>query len=601
MPILLFFISLFIIFSAQAGDFSRDAQWLALLHYQPQLTGAEESTIDSPDFFLSPNGKYDSSAELQATIDLFENSGDIKKKCLFPARYKCLKEQGLIHKEFPDCPEWQSFYDDIRPSGATLLFTNAYMNNPASLFGHTLLRIDTARKGTQLLAHGANYGAFTGEENGILFAVLGLTGGYYGGFTVKPYYDIINQYNNIENRDIWELNLNLSPDELDMLMAHLWELGQTRSRYYFFSENCSYMLLETLDAVRPELRLATQFPVQVIPLDTLKAVNSRAGLVKNINYRPSRQNKILHRFKQMDAGQRRVYHNIIKKQKFAYEDLTDAEKAGVLETAYQYVQYQYVAEKLELKDYRKQSFAILKERNRITANDSISELTEGKNPLLSHASSRISFGAGVRNGGGFQQFSARPAYTSLLDNSYGLLSGAEINFLDLTARHYDRGNKLVLQNLDIIGIRSLSPIDSMFTPVSYNVLFNIGREMNPETEDEGYVLHLQAGGGGAYALSERLTAYMMINNHIAYGGFLPHNSWAGIGPEVGIYGDFDNWRLLASAEKVFATSSFADKIKYKTGLSFDISKNTSLTLQYNFNDNHGHDEEETLLNFQLFY
>ena len=70
------------------------------------------------------------------------------------------------------------------------------------------------------MAHGANYGAFTaGQENSVLFAVLGLTGGYFGGFTVKPYYDVINTYNNIENRDIWELNLDLTPEELDLVPA----------------------------------------------------------------------------------------------------------------------------------------------------------------------------------------------------------------------------------------------------------------------------------------------------------------------------------------------------------------------------------------------
>jgi hypothetical protein len=46
---------------------------------------------------------------------------------------------------------------------------------------------------------------------------LGLTGGYYGGFTTKPYYDIINTYNNIENRDIWEFNLNFTPKSLIFL------------------------------------------------------------------------------------------------------------------------------------------------------------------------------------------------------------------------------------------------------------------------------------------------------------------------------------------------------------------------------------------------
>ena len=221
MFIFFFLCSFLISFSAVASVPADDIQWRALLHYQKQFIGADESTIDSEDFFLSPVGKYNAEAELAATIRLFEDSHDNEKKCLFPARYQWLKKKGLIHQTFPECKEWKSFYHDIRPAGATFLFTNAYMNTPASLFGHTLLRIDTARKGTQLLAHGANYGAFTGEQSGFLFAVYGLTGGYYGSFTVKPYYEIITQYNNIEHRDIWEINLNFSDEELEMLMAHL--------------------------------------------------------------------------------------------------------------------------------------------------------------------------------------------------------------------------------------------------------------------------------------------------------------------------------------------------------------------------------------------
>ena len=601
MPIIIFFISFFISFSAIASTPSDEPEWRALLHFQKQFVGVDESTIDSEEFFLSPVGKYNADAELAATIRLFEETEDNEKKCLFPARYKWLKNKGLVSKSFPKCEEWESFYHDIRPAGATLLFTNAYMNNPASLFGHTLLRIDTARKGTQLLAHGANYGAFTGEQNGLLFAVYGLTGGYFGGFTVKPYYQIVNEYNNIENRDIWEITLNFTPEELEMLMAHLWEVGQTKSRYYFFTENCSYMLLELLDAVRPSLKLAQQFPVHAIPLDTFKAVASRPDMVKGINYRPSRQNKIIYRYRQMTPVQKEVYQDIIKNQKFDYQDLSETEKAGVLETAYQYVQYQYVTHKLELGEYRKQSFKLLKARNELGQKDNLQELKEGKNPLLAHESAQIGGGIGVRNGETFQQINGRPAYTSLLDNSYGLLSGAEINFLNVVARYYDERQKFVLQNLNLIGISSISPINFMFQPISYNIHVDLNREMNPETEDEGYVFDIHGGGGGAYALNDNIKAYGFVNSHIGYGGFLPHNSYAGIGPEVGLYADYGNWRLLASAEKIFATSRFADKIKYKVGISFDLSKNTALQLNYHFNDNHGHDEEETMLNWQIFY
>lgn len=601
MPIIIFLISFLLSFSVAAKNLSVDPQWLALLHYQQQFIGADESTIDSDNFFLSPDGKYDAEAELQATVNLFEKTNDTEKKCLFPARYKWLKKQGLLHKPFPKCPEWESFYDDIRPAGATLLFTNAYMNNPASLFGHTLLRIDTARKGTQLLAHGANYGALTGEENGILFAIYGLTGGYYGGFTVKRYYDVINLYNNIENRDIWELNLNLTPEELDMLMAHLWEVGQTQSRYYFFTENCSYMLLELLDAVKPDLKLAQQFPVHAIPLDTLKAVYQREGLVKHINYRPSRQNKIIYRYRQMNNQQKQVYKNIIKNQPIDYQNLSETEKAGVLETAYQYVQYQYVAGNLELPDYRKQSFKLLKERSILSGKDNLQELKEGKNPLQAHESAQIGIGFGHRNGTAFQQVNARPAYTSLLDNSYGLLSGAEINFLNTSFRHYDNDNKYVLENINIIGIQSLSPVDFMFQPISYNINLDLGRQFNPETQKEGYGITVHGGAGGSIALTDNIKMFSFVNNYLSYGGFLPHNSWAGLAPQIGIYADYDKWRLLASVEKIFATSRFADKIKYKAGFSYDLSKNTAIQLNYKFNENHGHDEEETMLNFQLFY
>lgn len=601
MPIILFFISFLLSFTAQASDLAHDEQWLALLHYQKQFIGVDESTIDSEDFFLSPVGKYNPEAELAATIHLFEETNDDKKKCLFPARYKWLKKHNLVTKPFPHCEEWESFYDDIRPQGVTLLFTNAYMNNPASLFGHTLLRIDTARKGTQLLAHGANYGAFTGEQNGLLFAVYGLTGGYFGGFTVKPYYEIVNEYNNIENRDIWELNLDFSAEELDMLMAHLWEAGQTQTRYYFFSENCSYMLMEMLDAVRPSLHLAQQFPVHAIPLDTFKAVANRPDLIKGLNYRPSRQNKIIYRYRQMNPEQKNAYKKIIKQQNFDDVALSDEEKSGVLETAYQYVQYQYVAHNLELEDYRKQSFKLLKERNGLGKKDNLKELKEGKNPLQAHESAQFGVGIGYHNGEFFQQINARPAYTSLLDNSYGLLSGAEINFLNVTARHYDNHHNFVLQNLNLVGISSISPVDFMFQPISYNIHADLSREMNPDNEKEGYAFHIHGGAGGAYALTDNIKTYGFVNSHLAYGGFLPHNSWAGIGSEVGIYADYDNWRLLASAEKVFATSRFADKIKYTAGLSVDIHKNMAVELDYKFNDNHGHDEEETLLNLKIFY
>ncbi len=598
-----FIYSLFFLWAttpAYAG-FETSPEWLAVVHYQEE-DGEYVSTIDSDPFFLAPDGKKNPLTELQATINLFENTQDTEKKCLFPARYKLLQKNGLVSKPFPQCKDLEQFYDDLRPSGVTLLFTDAYMNNPSSLFGHTLLRIDTARKGTQLLAHGANYGAFTaGKENSVLFAIWGLTGGYYGGFTVKPYYDIINTYNNIENRDIWEFNLDFTPQELDFFVAHLWEVGHSQTRYYFFTQNCSYMLMEVLDAVRPSMQLSEQFPVQTIPLDTIKAVLQRQGLVKDINYRPSRQAKIRHRYKMMNAQQKEQYLEIIHEQEYDLAGLSEPEKADVLETAYQFVQYQYVAKNLELADYRKQSFKLLMARNKVAEQGSIAELDKGKEPYLTHDSMRAEIGTGFRNGEAFQEISYRPAYHSLTDDNYGFLRGAEINFLNTTLRHYDEQNKTVLQKFDIVGIKSISPMDAMFRPFSYEIRWDVVREYNPETQDEGYVTNLKVGTGVSYALTDEVWTYAQLNSYAAYGGFLPDNAYLGLGGAIGVFADFDQWRLFTEAEQVYATDKFGEKTKFNIEGAYTINRNNALAVRYSKEWRSGQDMEESLLSWRHYF
>lgn len=600
---------IFFSFSVQAGaaavknpNFAFSPAWLAMVHYRPQLWGGYEGTIDSETFYLAPEGRTSPQAELEATVALFEQGQDTGKICFFPARYRLLKQQGLVKAAFPHCPEYEQFVADLQPAGVTLLFTDAYMNNPSSLFGHTLIRVDTARKGTQLLAHGMNYGAFTGENPGPLYALLGLTGGYYGGFTVKPYYDIINTYNNIENRDIWEFNLDFSAEEREMFVAHLWEVGHTQTRYYFFSQNCSYMLMEMLDAVRPELKLADDFPAQAIPLDTVKQAAKRSGLVASVNYRPSRQNKLIHQYRQMNAPQRQAFRQAIKEHDFAMPGLDESEKAGVAEAAYRYIQYQNVAGDISREDYRSGSFKLLQARSNIKAQDNFKPLTDGKSPLKSHASKRASFGAGVRNGQSFQEIQLRPAYHSLTDNAYGLLPGAEINFLNVKARHYDRDKAYVLQDFDILSIKSLSPVNVMFMPYSYNISFGINRELNPQTGDEGYVANLMAGAGFSYEMAEGVSVYAMLNNHAAYGGFLPHNQYLGLGAAGGIYVTRGDFRLLAEAEQVWATTNYGSKIKYNLEAAYAMSTNTALSLQYKYEQNRGrYDVDETMAALRLYF
>lgn len=153
--------------------------------------------------------------------------------------------------------------------------------------------------------------------------------------------------------------------------------------------------------------------------------------------------------------------------------------------------------------------------------------------MKTHEAIRLSAGAGVRNGQGFQQLEFRPAYHSLTDDSYGMLPGAEINFLNFAVRHYDGRNNYVLQKFDLVGIRSISPVNVMFRPLSYQIRAGIDRETNPDNEEEGYAFNLTAGAGGSYAFAESLKGYLLLNNHLSYGGFCRITSgWESELPQV---------------------------------------------------------------------
>lgn len=589
--------------SAAPNELAYSSEWLSLVHYRPRWFGGYKSSIDSDNFFLAQDGRTDPRSELDATLKLFQDGTDKDKICLFPARYIFLLNNKLIEQIKVDCKDYNQFKSDLNPSGVTLLFTDAYMNNPSSLFGHTLLRIDTARKGTQLLAHGANYGAYTDGENSVLFAVYGLTGGYYGGWTVKPYYDIINTYNNIENRDIWELNLDLTPQEIDMFVAHLWEMGQTQTRYYFFSKNCSYMIMEALDAVRPSLHLADKFPAQTIPVDTIKAVFRSQNIIKSVNYRPSRQAKIIHRAKQMNRQQKRAFIKAIHNQDYSLNNLPDDEKSDVLETAYQYVQYQFVKKEFDLKEYRRRSFMGLMARNKLQNQKAkMTETPKGRSPLKSHEAMRATLGFGKLRGEAFQEISYRPAYHSLTDNDYGLLTGAEINFLNSRWRHYDKSHKTVLSEFNILGIRSLSPINYMFTPTSFNINWDIWRAFNPTDQKEGYATRLHVDGGATIEILPHLWGYINGGVEGAYGGFLPHNAYAGISFAGGAFLHFRDFKLLAEAKQMFGTTWFANTKTYRLEANIPLSTNWGLSGEYKFEDNSkGIDSEEFMTSVRFYF
>ena len=287
---------------ANEAKLSDDRYWHLLLHYRQNLTGGYTSEQDDTGFFLASNGKTDPRAELEATLAQFFSAELVGRsrqpaQCAFVARYHWLSEKlGIDTGRLPAqrCERFERWVGEFDAQSISLIFPSAFMNNPASMFGHTLLRID--QKGqteqTRILAYTINYAADVPPDEGVLFAVRGIFGSYRGYFSTIPYYLKVQEYRDIENRDIWEYRLNFSDGQIRRMLMHAWELGNASFDYYFFKENCSYHLLSLLEVADPSLSLTDRFLFWTVPADTVRLITQQPGLVGEIAYRPSRSTQI---------------------------------------------------------------------------------------------------------------------------------------------------------------------------------------------------------------------------------------------------------------------------------------------------------------------
>jgi hypothetical protein len=476
---------------ARRKKLANERLWHLLLHYKSTLLGGVKSEADGTGFFLHPRGKVDPQGELEATLRAFFSSAsrdDRRAKnwqhpqCRFPARYDWLKTQlafdsGKLSEQ--PCPRFAAWRTALDPGSVSLIFASHYLSNPASMFGHTLLRLNhSKRQGSQsLLDYGINYAAITTTRNGFLYAILGIAGGFEGRFANFPYYMKVQQYGNLESRDLWEYDLDFSQEQIDRMLRHLWELGSTYFRYFFFQENCSYHILSLLEVANPELHLTDQFTFTVIPSDTVRLITQQPGLVSKVVYRPSILSQFTQKRRAMTAGEYQLLRSVLKTN--SLKDIIDAEldaprKALVLDAAVDLVQHHKLAHRETLSQEDKEfGQRLLVYRSQLGVQTPVIPQTPlSSPPELGHGTSRLRLAAGVTEGiGGFLEFSY-PSFHDLLDPPEGFPPHSQLELLTPTVRYYPDIRRLDLERFEAVRLISLSPLDAFVKKPSWQV--NVG-------------------------------------------------------------------------------------------------------------------------------
>lgn len=323
--------------------------WLALGRWTKSGSGWKNG-IDGGYFYLAADGATNPAHELAATIRALASVSDrsahardttpiaMHPRVKFRARSRFLREAGMPDSLFAivDTSRWMRWESGVRPNRVTLVYASSYLGNPASMFGHVLLRFDANdRDGLRdRLNYGITYGAAM-PHGDPLYAVKGLLGLYPGFHTILPYYMSLQKYKYLESRDLWEYPLDLDSSQVQKLLEIVWEGGAAWNRYYFFTENCATGLARLLDVLQPDSGWSKSFPSPSMPPEMVRLLRDR-GLAGEPVRRPSQLAVFLERRDRLSDEQRRVL------RKVAEGSLSDlllddsASRAAVLDAAIDY-------------------------------------------------------------------------------------------------------------------------------------------------------------------------------------------------------------------------------------------------------------------------
>lgn len=578
-----------------------DPGWWTLGHYHRTMWLRVESRIDDPAFFLHPGGKTNRRLELKATLEAFlspvPGDPDTRKvPCRFPARRKWLLQKlDLPAGTFPagDCGDFKAAVAQLQIESATMIYPAGYLNSPASMFGHLLLVLDREEK-DRLLARAVNYAAVVNDSFGPLFAVKGIFGLYEGVYAILPYYDKVEEYSAVNRRDIWEYPLKLTPDELDSLLRHVWELQSLRSRYFFFKENCAFNLLYPIQVARPALKMVRRFRMSAAPVSLLQQL-VRTGVTGEPLYRPSKATL-------MESMARNLSHAELKTAQTLVEgaEPDGSESALILTFASEWLQYRYTEQEITPEEYRKNLLPLLRARSKMGKVD-MPKPARPVSPDQGHPPRKLGIYGGFDtvDGRAFTGIRLRASYHDWLDDPAGYPSGSVIRMFEGDLRGYPDTGEVTLNEFILFQIRSLTPPAPWVKPLSWTA--GISLEADP-FERQHHRIPARFGAGFTFKIGSKTMVYGMMNQLLMWDSSLEENfSWepgvewglmhSGNRFRPGIRG-WHNWGVLGCA---------GQRHKVEAEIRIPLHRSLSLGISDTFREESGRRENLAGLNLYLTF
>ncbi|MGU3166732.1 Lnb N-terminal periplasmic domain-containing protein [Acinetobacter baumannii] len=597
---------------AEQKKLDQDITWQRLMYANKN----QKSEVTYAGYFLSENGKNNLKEELKADISaLFIPTQDNQSiRCKFPARSQWLIQQlGIQENELPQvkCSEFENWIGQIKPYKATLIYATDFMGNPSSMFGHTLLRLDPKdQQQLNLVSYAVNYAATVAGNDNWSYAWKGLTGQYPGEYSLMPYYRKVKEYGDFESRDLWEYELNLSPEETRFLVSHIWEMQHVSFPYYFVSDNCAYRLLGLVDLVKPESHLQEKFNYASIPMETIKAMQQQ-GLTKAPVYRPALETQLLAQAHQHGASLAKVAHQLamkpIKESSETLKSFSPSDQAKILEMAYDDLYLQFIGRKVEESFAQPQLRQLLALRSQIDLDKQRQEPKRpSTEPTQGHNARNVSLKLGEVQGDKFIEIGHRQAYHDLIDPQGGYRAGTQLLFLNGNAQWRDDHLKLE-QHLDLLEVNSYNPIQPFKTPLTWG--FNLGWRQEAvhdgvyNDEKQHGVASFNAQVGYSLADYERkYICYGQVQTYVQAGSNLDKGWRVGVGPTLGCMNQWlEKFNTVVQVELPYWEDQNQWNLRLNTQWQYAINSNNAIRFNWDYEKQNHLDWMKSSLGYVWFF
>lgn len=451
-----------------------DTEFLNLLHMDTE----HHSDIDDLSFFMSGQN---TDAVKEETVLLNKMSED--NICKFPARYSYLANKYNLNINFDHCTKLQEFLRINSGDSISIVYASPFLSSPMSYFGHLFLKINKSDNTmfSKIIGYAANIPENTTFNNLI---TKGIIGDFRGQYSIADYFKIIENYNIIEQRSLVEFKLNLTPNEINKLLLHLYELQGITNRYKYFTNNCGYELSWLLDSAKPSLNIRQELSKIVFPYDIINALDNKKDIKLDIK-RSSKIELIFEQYNKLSSHDKMF----LKQWRLSKTKIEDINSCNLCDkNTLSYIINSYYDVLFKTQHYVPSDYEDVRTLHYMFPT------MDNKNYDNNYAKPhKIILGAYYDNKSVGEELILRPALfnrnedqpNDLLDGSLDILSVKLIN----------RNNHQRLEEFNIFKIESYTKTFDFYSPPSWRI------ELAGKQIDNEFIPYIQAGVGASKQIS----------------------------------------------------------------------------------------------------